>query len=127
MKDQQFLIESSKDSSRLLSKNSCKILLNEEKIRKRINKTLPKLIDNLKKETSQYNNDAIQMGKRTLFINGEDFSKKYYSLNQNNLKYQVEEVNPHHGLVQDKYLNRKQWHRQGNHQGVHININHQSK
>ena len=73
LKDQQFLIESSKDSSRLLSKNSCKILLNEEKIRKRINKTLPKLIDNLKKETSQYNNDAIQMGKRTLFINGEDF------------------------------------------------------
>ena len=76
LKDQQFLIESSKDSSRLLSKNSCKILLNEEKIRKRINKTLPKLIDNLKKETSQYNNDAIQMGKRTLFINGEDFFEK---------------------------------------------------
>ncbi|CAX43088.1 anaphase spindle elongation protein, putative [Candida dubliniensis CD36] len=76
LKDQQFLIESSKDSSRLLSKNSCKILLNEEKIRKRINKTLPKLIDSLKKETSQYNNNAIQSGKRTLFINGEDFFEK---------------------------------------------------
>ncbi|RCK57336.1 Anaphase spindle elongation protein [Candida viswanathii] len=76
LQDQEFLIESSKDSSRLLSKNSCKILLNEEKIRKRINKNLPRLVDSLKKEISEYNNNAIQLDKKTLFINGEDFFEK---------------------------------------------------
>ncbi|KAL6453073.1 ASE1 Anaphase spindle elongation protein [Candida maltosa Xu316] len=80
LKDQQFLIESSKDSSRLLSKNSCKILLNEEKIRKKINKHLPKTINDLKKAISQYNNDAIQQDKRTLFINGEDFFEKILNI-----------------------------------------------
>lgn len=76
LQDQEFLIESSKDSSRLLSKNSCKILLNEEKIRKRINKNLPRLIDTLKKEISEYNNNAIQHDKKTLLVNGEDLFEK---------------------------------------------------
>lgn len=76
LQDQEFLIESSKDSSRLLSKNSCKILLNEEKIRKRINKNLPRLIDSLKKGISEYNNNAIQQDKKTLLIDGEDFFEK---------------------------------------------------
>ena len=43
LKDQQFLIESSKDSSRLLSKNSCKILLNEEKLGRESTKLYPNL------------------------------------------------------------------------------------
>ncbi|OXT09733.1 hypothetical protein B9K03_12130, partial [Rothia sp. Olga] len=36
LKDKEFLAQSSKDSSRLLSRNSHKILLNEERARKRI-------------------------------------------------------------------------------------------
>ncbi|CAI5758249.1 unnamed protein product [Candida verbasci] len=76
LKDQQFLIESSKDSSRLLSKNSCKILLNEEKIRKKINKNLPKTIENLKNEVTKYNNLALSKNQKKLTINGEDFFEK---------------------------------------------------
>lgn len=71
--DQVFLKESSKDSSRLLSKNSCKILLNEEKIRKKIHKNLPKLIYKLKEQTTMYNNEQFSMGKKPFLINGEDF------------------------------------------------------
>ena len=46
--DEQFLEVSSKDSSRLLSRNSHKILLKEENIRKRLSRYLPSLIKNLK-------------------------------------------------------------------------------
>lgn len=74
--DQKFLQESSKDSSRLLSKNSCKILLNEEKIRKNINKNMPKLIEELKSEIVKFNH--VQLGKdlKPITINGEDFFER---------------------------------------------------
>ncbi|KAK6459603.1 microtubule associated protein-domain-containing protein [Scheffersomyces xylosifermentans] len=76
IQDQVFLRESSKDSSRLLSKNSCKILLHEEKIRKKINKNMPKLLETIKAEVVKYNNKAIQEGKKPLMVNGEDFFEK---------------------------------------------------
>ena len=46
--DEKFLEASSKDSSRLLSRNSHKILLKEENIRKRLSRYLPSLLKNLK-------------------------------------------------------------------------------
>lgn len=76
VQDQAFLIESSKDSSRLLSKNSCKILLNEEKLRKRINKNMPKILDSLKTEIIKYNNQSLENGQRPLEVNGEDLFEK---------------------------------------------------
>ncbi|KAG2736721.1 hypothetical protein G9P44_000811 [Scheffersomyces stipitis] len=76
IKDQEFLRESSKNSERLLSKDSCKILLNEEKIRKRINKNLPRLLEGLKSEIVKYNNSALQEGKKPISINGEDFFER---------------------------------------------------
>ena len=127
LKDQQFLIESSKDSSRLLSKNSCKILLNEEKIRKRINKTLPKLIDNLKKETSQYNNDAIQMGKRTLFINGEDFFEKILFIESEQFKISGGRSKSSSRVSSRQVSQSKTVAPTRQPSRVHININHQSK
>ncbi|KAK6465744.1 microtubule associated protein-domain-containing protein [Scheffersomyces coipomensis] len=76
IQDKTFLKESSMDSSRLLSKNSCKILLNEEKIRKKINKNMPRLIKSLKDEVISFNNVALAEGKRPLQFNGEDFFEK---------------------------------------------------
>lgn len=74
--DQNFLLESSKDSSRLLSKNSCKILLNEERIRKRIMKNLPKLIESLKNEVIEFNHNQLNEGKKPFKIYNEDFFEK---------------------------------------------------
>lgn len=85
IKDQKFLQESSRDSSRLLSKNSCKILLNEEKIRKRINKTMPRVIESLKLEVKKYNNRVVQEGERPLMINGKDFFEEVLRLESEQL------------------------------------------
>lgn len=74
--DQKFLEDSSKDSSRLLSKNSCKILLKEEKIRKSINKNMPKLIEDLKREIIEFNNAQLSKDSRPITINGEDFFER---------------------------------------------------
>ncbi|KAG7664728.1 ASE1 [[Candida] subhashii] len=76
VKDQEFLQKSSMDSSRLLSKNSCKILLNEEKIRKKINKNFPRVIEELKNEVKRYNSQAILEEKKPMTINGEDLLQK---------------------------------------------------
>lgn len=76
LQDQKFLIESSKDSSRLLSKNSCKILLNEEKIRKRIIKGMPRVIENLKQEIIKYNNLQLSEGKRPISVGNCDLFEK---------------------------------------------------
>ncbi|ODV79258.1 uncharacterized protein CANTADRAFT_26241 [Suhomyces tanzawaensis NRRL Y-17324] len=76
LKDQEFLRESSKDSSRLLSKNSCKILLNEEKLRKKIHKQLPRVIDSLKNEIRVYNLERNTLLK----INGTDFYQRVSSI-----------------------------------------------
>lgn len=84
--DQKFLEESSKDSSRLLSKNSCKILLNEEKIRKNINKNLPKLIETLKAEINKFNSQQSANGQKTLTLNGEDFLEKLLSIESQHLQ-----------------------------------------
>lgn len=76
IKDHEFLIESSKDSSRLLSKNSCKILLNEEKIRKRLLKNMPRIISNLKSEISQFNYECTQKDEKPIALQGEDLYEK---------------------------------------------------
>lgn len=90
--DQKFLTDSSKDSSRLLSKNSCKILLNEEKIRKKINKNLPRVLETLKQEIIKFNNENISQGKRAFLIEGQDFFERLLVIeseigNQNNSKF----------------------------------------
>lgn len=95
--DQNFLVESSKDSSRLLSKNSCKILLNEEKIRKKINKSLPRVIESLKQETIKYNNDQLSKAQRPMSIDGQDFFERILLIeseqaNQNNSKFRARNV-----------------------------------
>lgn len=92
LEDQNFLVESSKDSSRLLSKNSCKILLNEERIRKKINKSMPRVIDGLKQETIKYNNEQISQGLRPMTIDGQDFFERILLIeseqaNQGNPKF----------------------------------------
>lgn len=76
IKDQNFLRESSKDSSRLLSKNSCKILLNEEKLRKKIHKNLPIVLKQLKLEIIKYNNEQLNKEGKPITIFGEDFFEK---------------------------------------------------
>ncbi|KAI5960232.1 ASE1 [Candida margitis] len=94
IKDQKFLQESSRDSSRLLSKNSCKILLNEEKIRKRINKTMPRVIESLKSEVKKYNNRVVQEGKRTLMMNSKDFFEEVLRLESELLNSGSNRVKP---------------------------------
>lgn len=81
--DQKFLTESLKDSSRLLSKNLCKILLNEEKIRKKIHKSMPRVIATLKQQTIAYNDRQLSEGKRPLLIHGEDLFEKVLILEAN--------------------------------------------
>ncbi|EGV65906.1 hypothetical protein CANTEDRAFT_118801 [Yamadazyma tenuis ATCC 10573] len=83
--DQDFLIESSKDSSRLLSKNSCKILLNEERIRKRVLKSMPRLIENLKKSLTIYNKNQVLKGRNPFTITGEDFYKRVLAIENEKL------------------------------------------
>lgn len=71
LKDQEFLTESSKDSSRLLSKNSCKILLNEERLRKNVLKNMPKLLTSLKQRVTEYNRQGVNFK-----VNDEDLLTK---------------------------------------------------
>ncbi|CCD25381.1 Ase1p NDAI_0F00620 [Naumovozyma dairenensis CBS 421] len=65
--DKLFLEDSSKDSSRLLSRNSHKILLNEEKTRKRVTRHFPRVIKELKIKLEQ----AQQIFDKPFIINGE--------------------------------------------------------
>lgn len=76
IEDQNFLVESSKDSSRLLSKNSCKILLNEERIRKKINKNLPRVVPSLKEAIVAFNNESLAKGQKTIKIHDTDLFEK---------------------------------------------------
>lgn len=59
MESQRFLVESSKNSKRLLEKNSCQTLLNEERIRKKVQKNMPRALSSIKKEILLYNNGLI--------------------------------------------------------------------
>lgn len=81
--DQNFLDESSKDSSRLLSKNSCRILLNEEKIRKKIARNMPRVITSLKQEIINFNNKQHSGGQRTMSVDGEDLLEKILLIESN--------------------------------------------
>ncbi|OBA17992.1 hypothetical protein METBIDRAFT_80098 [Metschnikowia bicuspidata var. bicuspidata NRRL YB-4993] len=76
LEDQNFLNESSKDSSRLLSKNSCKILLNEEKLRKKINKNLPRVLSSLKQEIITYNDRLLSEGLSPITAGNDDMFEK---------------------------------------------------
>ncbi|KAM9901341.1 hypothetical protein OXX79_004599 [Metschnikowia pulcherrima] len=80
LEDQKFLAESSKDSSRLLSKNSCKILLNEEKLRKKISKNLPPVLTMLKREIISYNDKQLSQGLPTITAGNDDMFEKVVSI-----------------------------------------------
>ena len=69
--DKIFLENSSKDSSRLLSRNSHKILLKEERTRKRVTRHFPRVIRDLKMKL----NEAEEMFAKPFQINGEALSK----------------------------------------------------
>lgn len=78
--DQKFLEESSKDSSRLLQKDSCKILMKEERIRKTIHRNLPRVIKALKEEVIQFNKTMISCEKKPFSINGQDLYEKVLTI-----------------------------------------------
>lgn len=75
IKDKEFLEKSSKDSSRLLSRDSHKILLKEEKARKRITRHFPKVLCELKERLE----------------NAQDLFQKPFILNGKNLHDLIEE------------------------------------
>lgn len=93
LKDQNFLRESSKDSSRLLSKNSCKILLNEEKLRKKINKGLPTILKQLKQQVIEFNNAQLNMDKKPITIYGNDFFEKLILIESEQMQNKVSRNN----------------------------------
>lgn len=66
--DKEFLEKSSKDSSRLLSRDSHKILLKEEKARKRITRHFPKIISELKNKLD----DAEGIFQKPFVMNGKN-------------------------------------------------------
>lgn len=66
--DKIFLEKSSKDSSRLLSRNSHKILLKEEKTRKRMTRHFPKVIKELKIKLKE----AEELFDKPFVLNGQD-------------------------------------------------------
>lgn len=68
LKDKEFLEKSSKDSARLLSRNSHKILLKEEKARKRITRHFPKVICELKQKLE----DAQDLFQKPFILNGKN-------------------------------------------------------
>lgn len=68
LKDKEFLAKSSKDSSRLLSRNSHKILLSEERARKRITRHFPKVICELKEKLE----DAQEIFHKPFALNGRN-------------------------------------------------------
>lgn len=72
LENQKFLIESSKNSKRLLEKNSCQTLLNEERIRKRVQRIMPRVLSALKKEILAYNNELISKGGKAINIGDAD-------------------------------------------------------
>lgn len=78
--DQKFLEESSKDSSRLLQKDSCKILMKEERIRKSINRNLPRVLKTLKDEVVKFNKEMISQDKKPFFVGGQDLYEKLLSI-----------------------------------------------
>lgn len=67
IKDKDFLEKSSKDSARLLSRNSHKILLKEEKARKRITRHFPKVICELKEKLAS----AQDLFQKPFILNGK--------------------------------------------------------
>lgn len=84
LSDQEFLELSSKDSSRLLARNSHKILLKEEKTRKRITRHFPRvvrdLIEKLQEIEMKFGKPFIIEGKHLLDIVSEqekEFQNKY--------------------------------------------------
>lgn len=84
LEDQKFLEESSKDSSRLLQKDSCKILMKEERIRKTINRNLPRVIKVLKDEVIKFNKEMISKERKPFAINGQDLYEKVLTIESQN-------------------------------------------
>ncbi|KAF3991477.1 hypothetical protein FT663_01348 [Candidozyma haemuli var. vulneris] len=80
LEDQRFLEESSKDSSRLLQKDSCKILMKEERIRKTIHRNLPRVIKAIKEEVIHFNKEMISREKKPFAVAGQDLYEKILSI-----------------------------------------------
>lgn len=70
--NQKFLTESSKNSKRLLEKNSCQTLLNEERIRKKVMKNMPRVLSSIKKEILSFNDNLISKGGRPINVGEMD-------------------------------------------------------
>lgn len=70
--NQKFLIESSKNSKRLLEKNSCQTLLNEERIRKKVMRNMPRVLSSIKKEILAFNDDLIVRGGKAINVGEMD-------------------------------------------------------
>lgn len=78
VEDRKFLDETSKDPSRLLSKNknSCRNLLIEERKRKHLTRRMPIVLSTLKSEISTYNNLKHQSGGKYITFEGVDLFEK---------------------------------------------------
>ncbi|CCH44767.1 Anaphase spindle elongation protein [Wickerhamomyces ciferrii] len=72
IQDKQQLEISSKDSSRLLQRNSHKILMEEEKIRKRLSRQLPKIVESLKIKLNEFEKNY---GYQFTFVDSEILSQ----------------------------------------------------
>lgn len=84
--DKQFLVDLLKDLLRLLSKNLCKILLEEERTRKRIAKNLPRVVEQLKHAVKQYNDAAGATNHPRFTVGGSDLYEKVVAVEQQVLK-----------------------------------------
>ena len=72
LENQRFLVESSKNSKRLLEKNACQKLLHEERIRKKVQRHMPRVLSAIKSEIIRYNNDLLATGGRPINVGDLD-------------------------------------------------------
>ncbi|QPG76426.1 hypothetical protein FOA43_003815 [Brettanomyces nanus] len=78
LEDKHQVDESSKDPSRLLRRDSFKILRREEKTRTRLGKLLPVTIDKIKKGLTEYS----AQGGRIIKVNGEPYIERIKEIEQ---------------------------------------------
>ncbi|WPK27465.1 hypothetical protein PUMCH_004853 [Australozyma saopauloensis] len=72
IEDRKFLVESSKNSKRLLEKNSCQTLLNEERIRKKVLRNMPRVLTTIKKKIVDYNTSILSNGGKAFNVGEMD-------------------------------------------------------
>lgn len=92
IEDQKFLFASSKDPSRLMSKDSCRILINEERVRNRVTANLPRIFDLLKRQVAEYNLKAAAAGCPPFAIFAVDFMEHLAELQKEHLNSERESL-----------------------------------